>query len=111
MKKTSKQLIEELRENLYANVAILREFPNQDVYGIAQIHANTKQSIRYINKLEDEYLCMVCNTEHGDEPIVQYYKAQVHHSCFIDRFGQEKFDRIVEAQKEYEAEMEKRDDA
>lgn len=101
MEKSPKELIDELRENLYANVAILMEFPDYDVYGLKEIHANTKQSIRYIGKLEDEYLCMKCNKEHGDEPVVQYYKAKIHHSCFIKFFGQEKFDRIFEAQEAF----------
>jgi len=99
MNKNVKELIEELRENLYANVAILLEFPDYEVFGLKEIHANTKQSIRYISKLEDKYLCMRCNEEHGDEPTVQYYKARVHHSCFIEHFGQERFDQILDAQR------------
>ncbi len=104
MEKLIKELIEELQENLYANVQILMEFPNYEVYGLKEIHANTKQSIRYIGKLHDEYLCMVCHEEHGDKPIVQYYKAQAHHDCFVERFGQEKFDRIKAAQDAFRAE-------
>lgn len=94
-------LIRELEDDLKDALATLAEFPDQSVFGIAEIGANLKQSIRYINKLEDRYLCMKCGEEYGDEPVVQYYKAMVHHSCFVKFFGQEKFDRIFEAQEAF----------
>ena len=99
--KSNKELIDELYANLTAVSKTLAEFENQNVYGIAEIRANTGQSIRYINKLEDEYCCMRCGELHGDEPTVQYYKARVHHSCFIEHFGQEKLDQIIEAEKAF----------
>lgn len=96
-----KDLVQELRDNLEANMEILAKFPNQNVFGISEIRANTIHSRRYICKLVNEYICPHCDELHGDGELVPYYKDSYHLECFVERFGQEKADRVLEAHKEY----------
>ncbi len=72
--------IDNLIEKLVAVQGALSLLPH-DPGPIREIRINTQQSLRFVTKLEDDYLCATCGEDLGDEPVFDYYKRQIHERC------------------------------
>ena len=76
MRNNIKALETKLRESIEA----LKPFDNS-AYGVAEIRSNLSVSIRYLSKLEDEYVCQECGEDLKGTEYFNWYKAHVHEKC------------------------------
>lgn len=85
-----------LRSSLNTTLSHLKDIPDPSIFGVNEMAADVRSALRYLNKLEDHYLCPKCSQLNTTKPSIQYYKALWHEDCFLDIYGPE---RLVSVKK------------
>lgn len=96
MSDTTVNTLAYLRSSLNTALKHLRDIPDPSIFGVNELASDVRSALRYLEKLEDHYLCPKCSRLNTTKPSVQYYKALWHEDCFLAIYGPE---RLAELKK------------
>lgn len=99
--------IDDLRESITDAYEKAQRFSDDPAFGMSQMIDHLGTALRYVNKLDDQHRCFICQKQNIGEETVQHFKSHLHKSCYIERYGQEEYDRAKKAQDEIRAMQEK----